>query len=255
MFAPIIPYYRSLLCLLLAVCLLSACLAPPQPQCKLSHAPDVRGLRLRMTLEDFKERFAATGEPAPLLSSSAIDLTPNPEGVVVVPTESRTVSDGVKVYKLERDGAYVDQLLFVDGRVAHFRVVYENYTDQFAWEDVDQFAGKMSDSLNLPDAWQPKDSLHLESNREVYKAWDVLDHSARLYTAHWGIGNLEQMFLLCDETLVSVGVPSPGKRHWTNGAFIQFDDLAALSTLRVRIGTRQFEEERKERERREGFKP
>jgi hypothetical protein len=198
-----------------------------------------------MTLEELREHFSAIGQTA--LLTQLAELTPDKYGVIVVS----------RIDLLDKnDRAHVGQLLFVDSRIAHFRVIYDNYTDQFAWEDVDQFVEKMAASLSFSKSWVWAQSLPLEENHEIWSAkYDLLSSTVETYRPYWDDTNEEERFLLCDDILVSAGVPLPGKRHWTNGAFIQFDDLIALRKMRTQMGEKSAEEERKEREVREQFKP
>lgn len=259
MFNVIIPHQRSFWCLFLVVCL-SVCLScSHRSNCSLnlSNAPEVRGLKLGMTLDEFKDHFSTVGNGGGGQPSS-IDLTPDENGAIAIPTETTTISEGGRVYSLQRDTTQIGQLLFVNGRVAHFRVVYLDNVDKVNWEDVDQFTKKTSVSLGLPTLWKSKPELQLKENREFLEAWHDLSLSAtQSYEHYWhpAARNEAERFLLCGDILISAGVPSPGKRHWTNGAFIQFDDLAALRKLKAQIEERQSEEELDEGKKREGFKP
>jgi hypothetical protein len=249
MFALIIPYRAPYLFLLLAACLLSACSNSQQPECKitLSNAPEIRGMRLGMTLEGFKDRFKVG---ASSFSGETFKLEPDKDGVIVATADIGPLDEGGR--------AHIGQILFVNGRVAHFRIIYENYTNQFAWEDVDQFVEKTAASLGLPKSWVRRQSLPLKEHHDIWLAeYDLLWSTIDSYSVYWHPGdtNDAERFLLCGDILVSAGVPFPGKQDWTNGAFIQFDDLAAIRTLRTRQEERQFEEKRKESELRETFKP
>ena len=261
MFAIIISYYRFALYFLLIAGFLSACsIRQTQSDCHLNldNAPSVRGLRLGMTLDEFREHFSVASE-ATSSSSTQTNLMPNGDGVVAVPSQSTSFSEGGRVYNLEKDNAHVGQLLFVDGRVAHFRIVYDDGVDRINWESIGQFVDKTAESLNLPKAWKSREDLQREENRDLWQIqYELLASTAETYgDIYWHPADLNkaERFLLCGDILISAGVPSPGKRHWTNGAFIQFDDLAALRKMKGRIEDRWSKERRKEGEQREEFKP
>lgn len=259
MFTFILQHHRLALCLFLSAGLSSACsnhLGSSDCDLTLENAPDVRDVRLGMSMDEFRQRFRISDNPAP----PSGDEIPAPDsyGATVVPTQATTVRDGMGVYDLKRGTAHVGRLLFVDGRVAHFRVIYDDHVDSVNWESVDQFAGKMSESLGLPNSWVPREELRRKA--ESGKQDPRLDPSLlvlRLYEDYWHptARNTQERFLFCGDVLVTAGVPSPGKRQWTNGAFVQFDDLAALRKVQQRLESKWDGEERKEGEQRETFKP
>jgi hypothetical protein len=258
MFAFILSHHRLILCLLLLACFSSACSSRgQQAECDLNvnNAPDIRGMRLGMTIDEFRDHFYvkpwSVSDYEPELNLSA----PNEDGVVVVPGD---FLEGGKVYSLEKGRAHIGQLLFIDGRVAHFRVVYEDFTEQVVWDDVDRFVSKTSEGLGLPARWTTVEELPSQGNQEIWEAkQEVVWYATQSYGHYWHPAdrNEAQRFLLCGDIFVSAGVPFPGKRSWTNAAFIQFDDLSALRKVNARVKERLAEERHKEGEQREGFKP
>ncbi|MDQ3817485.1 MAG: hypothetical protein M3362_07315 [Acidobacteriota bacterium] len=246
----IISHYRLCLCFLLFAFLLSACSRSWNPECGLStgNAPEVRGVRLGMTLEEFKERFPSPN--VPFAPADSTQFRSDEDGVIAVA--------GTDVSTSEEDRAHVGQLLFVDGRVAHFRIVYDNYTDRLVWDNVDQFVSKTARSLKLPTVWVSENSLAQGIAPELWEAeykllWSTIGHRSANW--HPADNNSANRFLLCGDTLVSAGLASPGKTAWTNGAFIQFDDLQALRQLRSRMSQRQALERGKEGGQRDVFNP
>jgi hypothetical protein len=116
----------------------------PAQQCKLKiaqmgNAPELRGFRLWMTLDEVKARV-------PPIRFGA----PDEFGV----TKS-SINPGY-------DSAF-DQASFADVRTISFdfldgklTTLWIGYESSFKWPTVDEFVGGISKSLNLPAAWSPK---------------------------------------------------------------------------------------------------
>lgn len=250
MSASIISHYRLCLCFLLTVFSLSACSRSRNPECSLStsNAPEVRGVRLGMTLEEFKERFPSPN--VPLAPADSTRFRSDEDGVITVTWTDVSTS--------AEDRAHVGQLLFVDGRVAHFRIVYDNYTDHFAWDNVDQFVSKTAKLLKLPTMWVSEKDLSRGIDPELWETkYELLWSTVESRSGYWypPDNNPAERFLLCGDIMASAGLASPGKTRRTNGAFIQFDDLQALRQLRSRMSQRHAIKRDKEGERRDAFKP
>ena len=125
-----------------------------QPRCDLdlARAPEVRGLRLGMSLREATSRFGPTSLPDAEWCGRQIfnfdwpdDLlgqqAPRPEGLA-----------GVRGIRLG----------FLDGRLAYFRVTYDGRAAPLTPE---QFRSTLSESLTLPGAWRAADGA---------KAWEPL---------------------------------------------------------------------------------
>lgn len=217
----------------------------------LSNAPEVRGLRLGMSVEEFKAKFPLTTRST--LRSVNPDViepgVPMPDrfGAVNMPAKTFGVLSETEVTNNPQlKGIRIRQVLFVDGRLAHFRIIYSD--DTVKWEDLAEFAVKTSESLSLPVAsWQPKQGVAKSflSSEYDYDS-DVREFDKNLY-------------LTCDEVAIVTGFLS-GK-HYDGGRtpFIQMDDLKAVRTLSKREyaweAAEKAKKEHEEGERRKAFKP
>lgn len=207
-----------------------------------TNAPEVRGIRLGMTLDEFKTNFPYTSNTAPSPSEPTIPA-PDKVGLINMPTwHGETVE--------------ITQLIFVDGHVAHFRIVYTDYTK---WDDAAQFANKTSESLGLPKSWKSEEALNLKSNQRI---WDVVHEQLRRVSERFqnaqfqqfDIG-VEKMYLFCDDVVIVAGLLDPERRYGTNRPFIQFDDLAAWRKVEEREVRERAKEQREEEGRRKAFTP
>jgi hypothetical protein len=133
----------------LLISLLFACLcfvsplcaqtANPQPgeKCVLNVAqsPEIRGLRLGMSLDD-------TATKLPAIRGSDHDLNPDDMDVVFVSFIPRNGS-------FDLEGISWVHLGFVDDRLYDFSLSYT-----LSWPTIDEFALKLSRTLDLPTAWK-----------------------------------------------------------------------------------------------------
>lgn len=118
-------------------------MAQGSAQCALkpAHVPELRGLRLEMTVSQVKARYPKIPVgTADNLGQLRIDLS----------------SDALT----EMDSAAfrgVDHLIlsFIDNRLVAFVVVYT----QLPWKNIHQFTARMSEALKLPDGWGGDDNL------------------------------------------------------------------------------------------------
>lgn len=246
MFALILSYRQLALHFLLGASLLSACASWSHrgSGCDLNanNASEVHGLRLGMTLEQFKAKFPYTSNIAPS-SSEIIIPAPDKIGVITMPTwHGETIE--------------ITQLIFVDGRVAHFRVVYTDYTK---WDDAEQFANKTSESLSLPKSWKSEADLDLKSNQRLWaivheQLWRVAQRFQNSQYHQFDI-KVEKQYLFCDDVVVIAGLLDPERRYGRNEPFIQFDDLNAWQKVEEREGEERAKEKRAEEDRRKTFMP
>lgn len=142
MLALIIQHRRLSLSLLLAVCSLLACAEPKPPnekfdgrcQLRIGQSPEVRGLRLGMTVEEVRRRFPALPIPAPSkVGSIYIRLS--------------KLDPAEEDFGLNLEGVNELSLSFLDGRVSDVRVMYEATREPLTEQE---FSSRLSEALNLP---------------------------------------------------------------------------------------------------------
>lgn len=106
---------------------------------QLAAAPELRGFRLGMTLEQFKARLPNLAiRPADEFGATAINIYPEHNDIA-----DKASFEGVRTISLE----------FLDGRVV---MLWIGYAPDFKWKSPDEFLSGMTRSLSLPDAWQTK---------------------------------------------------------------------------------------------------
>jgi hypothetical protein len=106
---------------------------------QMAAAPELRGFRLGMTLEQFRARVPKLVlRPADEFGATAINIYPEHEDNI-----DKASFEGVRTISLE----------FLDGRVVSLWV---GYAPDFKWKSLDEFLGGMTRSLALPDAWAVK---------------------------------------------------------------------------------------------------
>ncbi|HYO90678.1 MAG TPA: hypothetical protein VEQ40_03550 [Pyrinomonadaceae bacterium] len=106
---------------------------------QIAAAPELRGFRLGMTLEQFKARVPNLAiRPADEFGATAVNIYP----------EHNDISD-----KASFAGVRTISLEFLDERVV---MLWIGYAPDFKWKSADEFLSGMARSLNLPDAWQTK---------------------------------------------------------------------------------------------------
>jgi hypothetical protein len=132
----------ALACALLAFTSLSA--TAQETKCtlkiaQLTGAPELRGFRLGMTMEQFKARVPQVPiHPADEFGFTAVNIYPEHNDNV-----DRASLEGVRTISLE----------FLDGRVA---MLWIGYAPGFKWKSIEEFLGGMTRALALPDAWQTR---------------------------------------------------------------------------------------------------
>lgn len=229
---------------------LTSC-ASKEKECDLSvsDSPAVRGLRLGMTLDEFKAMFPASRIPDPD-RFGVVSMGDDDNGGSVLSSDN---------YKNKADfqDAEIRKLKFVDGRLADFAVVYSDYKTK--WEDPGQFLLKASETLKLPyRAFKPNiqtelrvqgyDSLTYDFRERTYKENRLID-----------IPSPYREYLLCDGVVVGAGFWSfyqdstDFKKY--GYPFISVTDLAALRRVEGRRRDEEREKERKREEGREKFNP
>jgi hypothetical protein len=255
MLASIITYYRLPLCLLLSAGLMASCSSRSQESQKctvgLADAPEVRGLRLGMSVVEFKAKFPLTTKPYLNGVNPAVEPSvPAPDrfGVIDMSVKTSGVLDSAETENNpELKGAEIRQVLFVDGHLAHFRIVYRD--NEVKWENLTQFAVRTSESLRLPrESWEPKDNVAKSFFGTTY------DHDNDV----GGFINRE-VYLVCDDVAFVAGFLD-GKRHdGGRTPFLQMDDLKAVRVVAEREHIWEAEEKlnkaREEQVGREAFKP
>lgn len=130
-----------LLCLIVSACALPACTHPPNDKydgrCNLDipHSPEVRGLRLGMTVEQVKARFPA------------LTIPPAGETGISGVTLDRSSSSESVQYGLDLEGVKSINFLFLDGKIYDISVDYEHRTERLS--DY-EFKSKLSETYHLP---------------------------------------------------------------------------------------------------------
>jgi hypothetical protein len=134
--------HLALLCPMILCCALT--LHAQETKCalksaQLAAAPELRGFRLGMTIEQFRERVPnLTVRQPDEFGATAINIYPEHEDKI-----DRATFEGIRTVSLE----------FLDGRVVSLWV---GYAPEFKWKSVDEFLAGISRSLALPDAWVVK---------------------------------------------------------------------------------------------------
>ncbi|HVF58136.1 MAG TPA: hypothetical protein VM934_18450 [Pyrinomonadaceae bacterium] len=103
---------------------------------KVENAPELRGFRLGMTVNQFKARF-----PGVVISDAEFGM----QGAHVAK------KDGEGLEGISRIG-----FEFVDGRLTAFQA---NYANSINWDSQEQFTERVGESLKLPKAWQGGDTM------------------------------------------------------------------------------------------------
>jgi hypothetical protein len=204
-----------------------------------------------MSVEEFKAKFPLTTRP--IIRSVNPDViepgVPMPDrfGAVNMPAKTFGVLSEAEVTNNPRlKGVGIRQVLFVDGHLAHFRIIYSD--DTVKWENLAEFAIKTSESLGLPlSSWEPKQGAAKSFLSSEYD----YDSDVRGFDKH--------LYLTCDDVGIVTGFLSGKRYDGGRTPFIQMDDLKAIATLSKREHAWQAEEQarkkREEEERREAFKP
>jgi hypothetical protein len=106
---------------------------------QLAAAPELRGFRLGMTMEQFRARVPKLNiRPADEFGTTAINIYPEYETNI-----DKATFEGVRTISLD----------FLDGRVVSLWV---GYAPDFKWKNFDEFLEGMTRSLSLPVTWQTK---------------------------------------------------------------------------------------------------
>jgi hypothetical protein len=134
---------------------------------EMDKVPDIRGLRLNMTLDELKKRFPCLPEPAVNkygYSMVVIDKENPPEPIP--PIRRRSSISGVlsetDVEQTHVTGRYDNAfsgverayLEFVDAKLKRFRVVYPN---DVKWNSVDEYVQKLSEKIGIDTRWEKVD--------------------------------------------------------------------------------------------------
>lgn len=106
---------------------------------QLAAAPELRGFRLGMTVEQFKARVPnLLMRPADEFGATAVNIYPEHDNKI-----DKASFEGVRTISLE----------FLDSRVTSLWI---GYAPDFKWKNFDEFLAVVTRSLGLPDAWQAK---------------------------------------------------------------------------------------------------
>jgi len=134
------------------LCLLPPVCAGQTSDCKLTvdDAPEIRGLKLRMAKKDVIALYPAISLERDY-SGNSIPITPGTFGESSV--RFHTIIYGIYDKRGAEKLRGVDrvELRFLDGRLSHIEI---HYDDSTTWDSVDSFARKIGDTMGLPPVWQ-----------------------------------------------------------------------------------------------------
>ena len=106
---------------------------------QLPQAPELRGFRLGMTIEQVKSRIPQVQLP-PSNEFGFTQTTVNPEFSAEI---DRSTLQGVRTLSFD----------FLDGRSFSLAL---GYNSSFEWQSMDEFLPGITKALNLPNAWEAK---------------------------------------------------------------------------------------------------
>lgn len=146
-------------------CVLSACTSSPHPPndkydgiCKLNMAssPEIRGLRLGMTVEQVKERFPSLNIP-PADEAGNIDIEINKYA------ETNNASAG-----LDLEGVARINFSFFDG---HLRTIWVHYEKKPEALTQEEFSSKLSQTLKLPSFYSHLECYDFSLTAYISESW------------------------------------------------------------------------------------
>ncbi|HEY0005814.1 MAG TPA: hypothetical protein VGB17_13600 [Pyrinomonadaceae bacterium] len=209
----------------------------------MDHAPEIRGFRLGMTLDQFKARVENPSQPYPAIKIPA----PDRFGVISLSDSLNLLSYGQTATDLGDIRVY--ELIFIDNRLAHIMLVY---ADQTKWNNLAEFKPKIIRSFNLPDMWKEDTALQ------------HMDISPLLKERHYDVWDEE--YLDCNGFRIMIGFTaknvfstSLGTSGEIDRPFIRMTDLASIKMAEIRKAKSEAEEKEKQHrqaeEQQEVFKP
>jgi hypothetical protein len=187
------------------------------PQCKrtLEQAPELRGLKLGMSLQQVSKLY-----PGATTKFSAAGMRNKVYGLEEREI-SRDAEHGASASRLA--DVHAIELDFIDGRLYRMRIYYDK---SISWDDVEEFALRVSGGLNLPSAWANSD-----------------------------IGGGDRRHLHCGAFSLTASTEEPGK-SWS--AILTMFDPVASKSARERVDkglTKQPLEAEEKEKRRKVFRP
>jgi hypothetical protein len=150
----------------------------------LAQAPEIRGIRLGMSLEQALSVFPSLKRPPEVIvlpdggSITRDFLEPDEVGVIRVRINTLDPKYSREATKLEGIGNF--NFDFTDGRISYISVIYDT---QAKWSTPDEFAQKVSESLRIPSAWKKPIEYNRESERDMECDGFVITVRANRYTA------------------------------------------------------------------------
>lgn len=145
---------------LIAVVLSFACSKP----CKLTpeNAPELRGFRLGMTLDEIKKKFPNL----PPINANEYGLSKIYFDRTAKPEQSYREFNFIDANFIEAfKGTRRVYLELVDNKVVVIKVVY---TDEIPWKSEEEFIRRTSESLNIPGTWSMGDGYsHLQCQNSL----------------------------------------------------------------------------------------
>lgn len=106
---------------------------------ELPSAPELRGFRIGMTVEQVKARVPKLQlRPADEFGFTSLNIFPDYE-----PGIDQAAFEGVRTVSLD----------FLDGRVSS---IWIGYNQTFKWQTINEFVSGITTALKLPDAWRSK---------------------------------------------------------------------------------------------------
>ncbi len=115
----------------------------------LEQAPELRGFRLGMSIEQIQARFQ--GFPNPPANEFGLATVVLDRSIVIEETRPSTGYTFVPARYRELDGVDRMYLKIVDGHIAEIEVYY---TNDLKWRSVDEFVSRTAEALKLNGDWK-----------------------------------------------------------------------------------------------------
>jgi hypothetical protein len=201
----------------------------------LSQAPELRGFRLGMDVQQLTTQFPEIKiNPADEFGFNEITLEFNPGpvyGGYDVLMEGK-VSASINRMKFQGfDGVKYIEIKALDGHIFFLKIRYD---DTVKWNDIDEYVKQISSSLNLPGAWHYVPGAGEAGSSTITR---TLNCASFRITA--GVGNM------------GGGIPGIGGEYST----LALEDLNAESLLAKRKTDAELKRQSEEEQRRKTFKP
>jgi hypothetical protein len=215
----------------------------PEAKCTLTQAPELRGFRLGMSMEDAVARFRGLEvSPANEQGYTSLELEfQNEKTFSILGDKDQIVRKDLGSFTINRSKVEgfdnVDRigLSFLDGRIFEIEI---RYYQSVQWNSLDEFAATISKTLNLSGVWKPSSS---------YSRVNVIEAITK------GRKAIESRTIECNAFRVSAFLEARylgdyGAMSYYISPHVQIEDVVAENEFAKRIKDR-------EEKKREGFKP